>query len=130
MIDLIWILLFFFLMISTVRRDSENVLVDTVPYLGGAAAPNTEEGRTATLQITGEGKFVLEGKPVVPAQLRAAIRRLRSGREYERLVIAVDRRAVVEALLEAEDAGREAGLEVFVRRERARTSGREVDPGL
>lgn len=116
MLDLIWILLFFFLMISTLRRDTEEkVNVDTVPYLGNGDSRNN--GRpTATLHVRATGEMVLEGRNVDDGELQSAIEALPGGADTA-LIIEIDRDARVEDLLTAEDAGRAAGLECYVRRQ-------------
>jgi biopolymer transport protein ExbD len=119
MLDLIWILLFFFLMISTIRTDDapESIVVETVPILQGQESLSTTQS-AAHLTVTAEGTFNLGAEPVVREHLRARLTKLvQNPGSPDTLILSVDRQARVEDLLAAEDAARAVGLDCLVRRQ-------------
>ena len=66
MLDLIWILLFYFLMISTVREQQaeETVLIHRVPYSGAEASADVRKRETVSMVISPEGEVLLDGETV------------------------------------------------------------------
>ena len=121
MLDLIWILLFFFLMISTVRTArTPTVLIERVPYLEEGAQRDVEQKRAVSITITADGKILLANEAVELANLDATLRELKAADGHPPvLVLAVDRAARVEDLLRVEDVARSAGLELVIQREEA-----------
>ena len=120
MLDLIWILLFYFLMISTVRteRESQTVLVERVPYLEQGVESESAERKSALLSITASGEWSIDGERVDLESLPGRLRRLRTSRGISLLLIDVDRGARVEELLAVQDLAEAARLEFLIRRER------------
>lgn len=120
MLDLIWILLFYFLMISTVRtdRESQTVLVERVPYLEQGLDPASTERKSALMAITASGEWSIDGERVDVESLPGELRRLRASREISLLLIDVDRGARVEELLAVQDIAQASKLEFLIRRER------------
>ncbi len=119
MLDLIWILLFFFLMISTVRRQEteRTVTVDLVPLGGAAPIDGATDIRQVVLEIRPGGEWTIDGQPLERDELRTRLERLRAPvEERPVLVLDVDRRALVEDLLRVEDTARELGIPRVVRR--------------
>ena len=116
MIDLIWILLFFFLLISTVKKD-EDILIEAVGHVGKSPLDPQLELSRAVVEITAEGELVLDGRPIPRDSLSPSLRQLQSGESPpKRLIIRVDRGASVERLFAVEDAGRSLGLECLIER--------------
>ncbi len=120
MLDLIWILLFYFLMISTVRtdRESQTVLVERVPYLDQGVDSVPTERKSALMTITASGEWSIDGEQVDKESLPDQLRRLRSSREVSLLLVDVDRGARVEELLAVQDIAHASKLEFLIRRER------------
>lgn len=123
MLDLIWILLFFFLMISTIRKEDPpvSVVVDTVPIVGDhAGAPDIREA--AHLSVSARGEFRLGETRVTRENLANSLTKIVQGPTPPRTVIlTVDRQARVEDMLAAEDAAREVGLQCLVWRQTRHT---------
>ena len=120
MLDLIWILLLYFLMISTVRTDRERqtVLVERVPYLEQGVDSVSTERKSALMAITASGEWSIDGERVDKESLPVQLRRLRTSREISLLLIDVDRGARVDELLAAQDIAQASKLEFLIRRER------------
>ena len=120
MLDLIWILLLYFLMISTVRtdRESQTVLVERVPYLDQGVDSVPTERKSALMTITASGEWSIDGERVDKESLPDQLRRLRSSREVSHLLVDVDRGARVEELLAVQDIAHASKLEFLIRRER------------
>ena len=125
MLDLIWILLLYFLMISTVRTDRERqtVLVERVPYLEQGVDSVSTERKSALMTITASGEWSIDGERVDKETLPGLLRRLRAGREISLLLIDVDRGARVDELLAVQDIAQASKLEFLIRRERLPASG-------
>lgn len=131
MLDLIWILLFFFLLISTIRRDrpEDPILVERVPVLSGAESPPAGDSLAVVVKITAGGGLLVDGQPIRRDRFPVFVSALaRTPGPPARLILDVDRGATVEALLHAEDVARDAGLPCFVRRAPA-TDPDDADPG-
>lgn len=120
MLDLIWILLLYFLMISTVRtdRESRTVLVERVPYLEQGVEPESARQRSALMSIPASGAWSIDGERVGISSLPGVLERLRATEGISLLLIDVDREARVEELLAVQDIAQAAQLEFLIRRER------------
>ena len=120
MLDLIWILLLYFLMISTVRtdRESRTVLVERVPYLEQGVEPESTQRKSALMSIPASGGWSIDREPVDLDSLPGVLQRLRATEGISLLLIDVDREARVEELLAVQDIAQAAKLEFLIRRER------------
>lgn len=119
MLDLIWILLLYFLMISTVRTDEDRrtVLVERVPYLERGVASVSSQQRSAVMTLTASGGWSVDGEPTTPRLLPGLLARLREDPGISLLLIDVDRGARVDELLAVQDIAQAAQLEFLIRRD-------------
>ena len=118
MLDLIWILLFYFLMISTVRttKSEETVLIQRVPFFGDSSQMETQRRRAVRITIAETGKVLLRTEEVSPSALHDELVSLSEQQDEIVLIVDVDRNARVEDLLYVEDSARAAGLRFLIQR--------------
>lgn len=111
LIDIMVILLIFFVATTTFKKDKTQVKI-TLPEsksLGGAST--APESRVA-ISINTEQKIFLDGKPVEIAQLATAITSLKNAKPGMKLELEADTTAALGVLVKVWDALREAGYSI------------------
>ncbi len=111
LIDIMVILLIFFVATTTFKKDKTQVKI-TLPEsksLGGAAA--TRESRIP-ISITKEQKIFLDGKAVALDQLAIAITSLKEVKPGMKLELEADTTAALGVLVQVWDALRDAGFSI------------------
>jgi biopolymer transport protein ExbD len=111
LIDIMVILLIFFVATTTFRKDKTQVKI-TLPEsksLGGAAsAPETR----VAISIDEHQKIFLDGKPVELEELAAAINTLKEAQPGLKLELQADTTSALGVLVKVWDALREAGFSI------------------
>ena len=105
LIDLVFILLILFLVTASFVKES-GIEVDNPT----AHTSVRQERGNLVVSITAEGEFWIGGRQVERRLLRAEIGRLQAQNPEGTLIIAADRKARTDWLLEAMDQGRLAGV--------------------
>lgn len=111
LIDIMVILLIFFVATTTFKKDKTRVKI-TLPEsksLGGAT--QAPESRVA-ISIDKEQKIFLDGKPVPLENLAVAIRSLKEAKPGMKLELQADTTAALGVLVKVWDALREAGYSI------------------
>ncbi len=111
LIDIMVILLIFFVATTTFKKDKTQVKI-TLPEsksLGGAST--APESRVA-ISITSEQKIFLDGKPIELDQLAVAITSLKNAKPGMKLELEADTTAALGVLVKVWDALREAGYSI------------------
>jgi len=111
LIDIMVILLIFFVATTTFKKDKTQVKI-TLPEsksLGGAST--APESRVA-ISITTEQKIFLDGKPIELDQLAVAITSLKNAKPGMKLELEADTTAALGVLVKVWDALREAGYSI------------------
>ncbi|MCB1225600.1 MAG: biopolymer transporter ExbD [Verrucomicrobiales bacterium] len=121
LIDILVILLIFFIATTTFREDRSHIKISLPESKTlGETAPEADV-RTA-ITITKEKEILLDGKEIEPQNLAAALTTLRAARPGAKLELEADTDAALGVLVEVWDALRMAGFsinEVPARIERA-----------
>ncbi len=109
LIDMVFILLIFFLVTSTFARESG---LDV-------ARPQSQHGREVEqtalrLGITGSGAVILEGRPIPIQEIPTRVRRFAAGQREPTIVLIPDRRLPTQDLVTVMDAARAGGVHRIV----------------
>lgn len=120
LIDVIFLLLIFFLVTSTFSE--QPALRIDLPRAASSGIARREE---MVLSVTREGNFFLDQEPVDRGRLPELLAAAARGREEPTLVLKADRQVTYGLIVELMDISRQAGLENIV----ALTAGEGRDPG-
>lgn len=111
LIDVVFLLLIFFMVSTTFERDSE--LQIELPE--AAAKPQGVQDRSILVTIDARGQYRVDGRPLInaqPATLKEAIARARDGkRDSPPLIISADAATPHQAVITVMDAARLLGIE-------------------
>ena len=128
MLDLIWILLFFFLMISTIKDDKpETVLVERVAVADGTPLATPTEERSVRLTLADDDTWMLDEDRVDLASLSGRLQTERN-RGVAVLLVDVSPATSAKSLLTAQDIARSAGLQVLIARAAPERAHNEAQP--
>ena len=110
LIDVVFLLLTFFIFSLVLMVRAETLNVDLPTLRGGSTADSRE---SITIAITPDGIAAVEGEPAEPIDIPVLVAELLERRPAARLLIAVDDQAPAGAVLRVVDALAEAGITDF-----------------
>ena len=109
LIDIVFLLLIFFMVSTTFERESE---IDVTLPEAAIDAP-TEQSDMIEITISADGVFFINGKRVVNKQvatLKQALLKVANGREDPPIIISADAKATHQAVVTVMDAARQLGF--------------------
>ena len=104
LIDVVFILLIFFMVSTTFVKDMQLDIERP-----GAASATSAASDVPRVAIDSSGKVHVEGVPVRPWMLQSRVRDLLAGAEADTVLVVTDRRVAAERLIEVVDQCRLAG---------------------
>lgn len=108
LIDILAILLIFFIVTTTFKRRQPQVLIELPESKTAEKAPSETE--PLILAISADEKIFLDEKPVEIAELAAALRRYQTDAPKRQLAMQADKGAPFGRVIEVLDAMKEAGI--------------------
>ena len=109
LIDILAILLIFFI-VTTTFKDKLPQLQINLPESKSAASAASEPKKAVILQIKGPDQITLDGKPVTPAGIPAAIREVQKASPGCTITMQADKEAPFGTVVSVLDALQEAGI--------------------
>ena len=109
LIDILAILLIFFI-VTTTFKDKLPQLQINLPESKSAASAASEPKKAVILQIKGPDQITLDGKPVTPAGIPAAIREVQKASPGFTITMQADKEAPFGTVVSVLDALQEAGI--------------------
>ena len=109
LIDILAILLIFFI-VTTTFKDKLPQLQINLPESKSAATASSEPKKAVILQIKGPDQITLDGKPVTPAGIPAAIRDVQKASPGCTITMQADKEAPFGTVVAVLDALQEAGI--------------------
>ena len=109
LIDILAILLIFFI-VTTTFKDKLPQLQINLPESKSAASAASEPKKAVILQIKGPDQITLDGKPVTPAGIPAAIREVQKASPGCTITLQADKEAPFGTVVSVLDALQEAGI--------------------
>ena len=109
LIDIVFLLLIFFMVSTTFERESE---IDVTLPEAAIDAPQ-EQSDVIEIVISSEGMFYVNGKRVINKQvstLKQALLKVADGREDPPIIISADAKATHQAVVTVMDAARQLGF--------------------
>lgn len=109
LIDIVFLLLIFFMVSTTFERESE---IDVTLPQAAIDAPQ-EQNEVIEIVISSQGEFYVNGKRVINKQvstLKQALLKVANGREDPPIIISADAKATHQSVVTVMDAARQLGF--------------------
>ncbi len=112
LVDILTVLLIFFVVTTTFRKEHDNALLNISLPQASALAPSIDPAPRTALSVTAESHIFLDDSPVSLETLPDAIRAFRLARPSALLELKADENAPLGTLVKVWDALAAAGLKV------------------
>ncbi len=112
LIDILTVLLIFFVVTTTFKKDQPNALLKIALPQAGSLTPTVETTPRTALSVTADSQIFLDEQPVALEELAAAITAFRQARPDARLELKADEASPLGTLVKVWDALAAAGLKI------------------